>query len=206
MSKSKFEKLLAQAVEVKKTLDVLSKPHKLTAKAFLREALQIANSSHAKLDALEENLRRPQFPRANQFLRKSILFIKEPLCPCPPREVRRIAWLGKMDEAQAELASVGFNIFELFALAVRQTIKQHPTAFGELDSMDGYMQELASTKEKFQKLLSEIETAYGPEDLRIGQTDKKGFGQITFIVSEGAIPLAEGFPERLVNYLVEKNV
>lgn len=198
-----FNQICKKAVETKLRLDDLERPHKLSASAFLRDAVSIAGTTDARLDLVEKALSRPEFRWSQQFYRTSMKFIREATCPRPPNDVRRISWLGKIAEVTAELSSIQSSPFELFALASRTITREHPEFFGGVDDWDAFQKHLADTKTELEKFYKEIEAAYSPSDLIIDNADKEGRARVSFRISHGAVHLGDGFPERLVTWLKE---
>ncbi len=198
-----FQKLLREAVKVCAAYDEAEAQRKLTAKAFMRDALKKAGTSHAKLDALEKAIEAPVMERCRQFRRRAIRFLKEPLCTCFPTEPRKLTWLvqGGVDELYAELARVGSDIFELFALAVRDATRQYPDAFGTIEDMDTHQQKLKALAAERAEIFARIETSYTPCDLQIGTLDKRGNASVSFAISGGEVPLGPLAGERLTNWL-----
>jgi len=198
-----FQKLLREAVKVCDAYDKAEAQRKLSAKAFMRYALKKANTTPAKLDALEKAIEAPVMERCRQFRRNALRFLKEPFCTCFPTEPRKLTWLvhGSVDELYAELARVGSDIFELFALAVRDATRQFPEAFGSIEDIDQHEKRLKALAAERAELFAQIETSYTPADLQIGALDKRGNAPVTFAISGGEVPLGPQSGERLVNWL-----
>lgn len=204
MTTSPFNKLLKEALEASKKVEHLEAQRKLSAKAFLRDALKLANTSHEKLNLLETALENPIMQRSQQFYRSSLKLLKEPVgCSCFPTEPRRLTWLclGREDELYAELNMADSDIFKLFALAVRTATKKWPETFGTIEDMDAHKKALKEAIRTRDELYKEIEVRYTPLDLRIGEHDKEGRAQVTFAVSGGEVPIGSHAGERLVGWL-----
>lgn len=199
-----FIKLLTEAVKVCEAYDAAEKQRKLTAKAFLREALEVANTNNQRLDALEMAIERPIMERSRQFYRNALKFIKEPFCSCPPRLPRKLNWLvqGHTDELTAELATARSNTFELFALAVRTCTRKFPKAFGTITDMVAHNEKLKALELERNELYRQIETSYAPSDLQIRNVSG-GTANVSFAISGGEVPLGEHGGERLTGWLRE---
>ena len=198
---SKFDNLCKKTLELSKRYEELSRPHKLSPSAFLRDAMEVAGTTDERLDTLEKALTGPAFVRSNQFYRMAMKFIKEKGCTRPPNELRRLSWLGRLEEVTAELSSIGSSPFELFALAVPTMTRTNPEVFGDIENFILYQESLRTTRDKLENLFKQMERSYGPEDLEIGPTDKEGRARVSIKISKGAVHLGENFPERLVNWL-----
>jgi len=198
-----FIKLLTEAVKVCEAYDAAEKQRKLTAKAFLREALEVANTNNQRLDALEMAIERPIMERSRQFYRNALKFIKEPFCSCPPRKPSKLHWLsGHVDELTAELATARSNTFELFALAVRETTRKFPKSFGTIENMTLHNEKLHALQAERAELYRQIETSYTPADLQIRNVSG-GTASVSFAISGGEVPLGEHGGERLTGWLRE---
>lgn len=194
-------KLLKEAKALRLKLDDLERPAKLSKEAFQREAKEIAFTDESRLDRLAGVLTRPEYVYSNQFVRTACRWILESTCISPPKEVRRLSWLCKLDAVTAETAAVGSSIFELFALAVRIMAREHPEVFGTVENMEAHKKELEDTKEKYANALKKIESSYAPEDLIVDNPDNEGRARVSFKMTKGAVHLGDGFGERLVTWL-----
>jgi len=199
-----FTKLLKASVKVCEAYDKAEGQRKLTAKAFLREALTIANTDDKRLDELEKNIERPIMDRSRQFYRNALKFIREPFCANMPRQPKKINWLvqGHVDELTAELATARSNTFELFALAVRTAVKTFPESFGTITDMAKHEEKLRALELERNELYRQIETSYAPSDLQIRNVSG-GTANVSFAISGGSVPLGENCGERLTGWLRE---
>jgi len=204
MSNNDFTKLLKAAVKVCEAYDKAESQRKLTAKAFLREALEVANTDNARLDALETAIERPIMERSRQFYRNALKFVKEPFCSCPPRQPKKLNWLvqGHIDELTAELSTARSNTFELFCLAVRTAVKKFPESFGTITDMAAHGEKLKALQAERAELYRQIETSYTPSDLQMRNVSG-GSANVSFAISGGAVALGEHAGERLTGWLRE---
>lgn len=195
------KKDLKEAVRLAELLEKLSKPHKLSVIAFPRMAMEIAGTDDSRLDAFGEALKRPHLRCTKRYVIDSEKWVREGTCTCPPRELRRLAWLGRFEEVCSELASIGSNPFEAFAYAAREVAQKHPEKFGTVEDMDAYRQELEDTKQAYATLLEKIRTGYSSEDLIVDNPDDSGYARCSFRITKGAVPLGRDWPQHLINYL-----
>lgn len=196
------KKILREAVALAEKNERLSQVHKLTAPAFERMAKEYASTDDARLDALKEALERPIFRYSNAFLNNSRRWCKEGTCSSPPRDPRRLSWLGRYEDCCAELSTVGSNPFELFALAARQVAKEHPEKFGTITDMDAHKHELEDTKRAYAEALKRIETGYAAEDLIVDGVDSNGYGRVSLTITKGGVHIGgPDWPEHLVVWL-----
>jgi len=200
--KNDFIKLLKASVKVCEAYDKVEAERKLTAKAFLKEALEVANTDDKRLNALEKDIERPIMERSRQFYRNALKFIREPFCSNPPRKPHKLNWLvqGHIDELTAELSTARSNTFELFALAVRTAVKTFPESFGTITDMAKHEEKLRALELERNELYKQIETSYAPSDLQIRNVSG-GTASVSFAISGGAVPLGEHAGERLTSWL-----
>jgi len=201
--KNDFTKLLKQAVKTCEAYDKTEAERKLTAKAFLKEALEVANTDNKRLDALEKDIERPIMERSRQFYRNALKFLKEPFCANMPRQPKKINWLvqGHIDELTAELSTARSNAFELFALAVRTAVKTFPEKFGTITDMTAHSEKLKALEMERAELYRQIENSYTPSDLQIRNVSG-GTASVSFAISGGGVSLGEHAGERLTSWLI----
>jgi len=179
---------------------------KLSASAFLREAIRIADTTPERLRSLREKIFDPENPiwfEAKAALRRMVVSIRSPNWPGPSRELRRYNFL-LTEESLGEVVALGSSTFELAALAVLICAEEHPDAFGtceDLVAQDTKLMELALRRDELYKL---IETQYTADDLLIGTPDGKGHSVVSYKMSGGAVPLGPNAGERLVNFMLSQ--
>lgn len=195
------KKLLKEALVIKVKLDHLTERPKLRKEAFQRIANEIAGTDEGKLIRLSKALYKPEFVHSRQMLRTAERWIREDTCTAPPREIRRLTWLGNSEVAIAELSAFGSGLFELFALAVRNVAQKNPEVFGEHEDLDAHKREFEDTKARYESILQKIESSYAPTDLLIGRAAEDGTARVSFKVTGGEITIGRGCGERLMNWL-----
>lgn len=204
-----FADLVREAVEVTRELRALDNvaASKLTAEAYLRDAMRIAQTTSERLAKLRSELERPTGHNtfeAAATLRRMVAAIRSSNWPRPPRELRRLNFLTT-PETVAELAALGSSTFELFALGVQIAAEKHSADFGNCEDGDGYDRRLLDLAMRRDELYRQIENAYTSNDLLIGEPDAQGRSVVSFKLSGGAVPLGPHAGERLVNWMLINN-
>ena len=90
-----FDKALKEACKAYKELEKLQSESKLTADSFFKEALEAANIKESDLKPIAEALNSGKFPHCSAFVRSAEKWVREQTCKRPPRELRRLTWLGR---------------------------------------------------------------------------------------------------------------
>lgn len=203
-----FESLVQDALRVEREWRAQSTVAacKLTAAAFQREADQIAHinqEQRAKLRAQIDSA--TDMPHLQQVLRKMTAFIRTPNCTRPTAEMRRLRFLTS-DAADGQMAVLGSNVFQLFALAVERCADKYPDAFGLAESTEGHKQKLAELAQRRDELFAQIGVSYKPEDLMFDDVDATGRARVAFRVSNGRVPIypRENAGERLVALTLDR--
>lgn len=207
-TRTAFEQLVKEAAEAELQLRDLERParKKLSAKAFVAEAIANARSSPEKVAALRQTIEgnATAFPYILRFLRKSVHAIRESHMPAPPPSASHsyLSVLGR-DECGAELATLGSHVMELFCLAV-QDAERFPDVFGTATSSEGWKRDHAATKKRRDELFARIGKEFTRDDEAHDDVRPDGFARVTFRISGGAVtttPFANA-GERLVNWIV----
>lgn len=205
---SAFEQLVKQTVEAEFALRDLERParKKLSAKAFVAEAIRNAGTTPEKVAALRKAIEAnpAAFPNLARFLRRSAKAIAEQHMPSPPPSASH-AYLGVLgrDEAAAELAVVGSHVMEAFAIAVENAAQQWPDAFGTATSSEGWKRDYAAAlarRDEFRQRIPEDVTA---ADIDFGSLRPDGSTVPTLKISGGSVTLGprENLGERVVNWV-----
>lgn len=211
--RSPWLEVVAEAIAVVRALRALDERAsvKLSAGAFIRDALTYANTTREKTTTLRQTLEGDptRFPRTWAFMRQAQIFIAGPNCHNPPRDVGRLRFLGA-EAATPELATVGSHPMEAFALAVVIATDRHPEAFGSNEDWQGTERKRADLREKRTVLLQRIEQEATPADLQIIEGTACSLcarrHDIGYTVSGGAVVPGPGSGERLIEYLITQGV
>lgn len=202
-TKSEFDKLIAEGLNASRELERLRGPAKLSAGAFLRRSMQIADCNEDDLNRLEDRIEKGVgYDKLRYFLQKVVQYIQSPECSQP--SVRSYAYnfimRNEYDNVCQLLAGIGGNMFALQAIAVRKAVKEHPESFGEVEDMDAFMRSLKECESKLQDLYHKIEVSWTSEDVDI---QFSGTADLFFIRFKGT-PVSvgtKGCGESLVNHL-----
>jgi hypothetical protein len=199
-----LSEIVAECVAIeqeRKARDTLA-AWKLSAAAFLREAIRIADTQPERLRELREKIYDPENPmwfEAKAALRRMVVSFRSPNWAGPSRELRRYNFL-LTGETLSEVVALGSSTFELAALAVLITTEEHPDAFGKCEDLVAHEKKLMALALRRDELYQQIETQYTADDLLIGKPDAKGNAVVSFKISNGAVTLGPNAGERLVSW------
>lgn len=200
--KSQFTELLEEAVAVTVEMEALDRNHRLSASAFLREAIKLANTTRERLDALQKIIdERPGFEQTKGFLMSLSRTLEH--CSRPFPDTKRMGHAG-LESATAELGTGGYTAMEAQCLAVQRLIDWYPETFGIVDDPEGHAKKVKALRDRHARLYERLKTEYGPEDLLIGQPDRESKALITFKVTGTSVTLAplDNAAERLVRWAI----
>lgn len=205
---------VAEAVATERELRDLDAPArmKLTARAFVREALRHANTTPEAAAALRQTLEADplKFPATWRFIRQATAFIAGANCPNPPHDPGRLRFLGS-EAALPELVGVGSHPMAAFAVAAMMAAEKSPASFGESEDPEATERRRAALRDQRTALLERIEREYSPADLSFSEPSEQrlraeGYMKVTFAISGGEVTVGRGCGERLVNWLVARGV
>lgn len=198
---------VTECVKVVQELRALDSPlqRKLTAAAFLKSAMRIANTTEERLRALREKIFDPEktmYFEIKAFLRRAVVAIQSPNWPGPSRELRRYNFMIT-PEALAETVALGSSTFEVFALAVLIAIEAHPECFGTCVDLLAHQKRLVDLGMRRDDLYEQIgKTDWGPEEILTSPPDSTHRVLQTFVLSRGAVSVhpKDNAGERLVGW------
>jgi len=199
-----FATLVHECAEITKELrahDTLA-ACKLSAPAFLREALRIAGITEQRLGEVEEKLSDPlRWFEARAVIRRLTAAFASVNWVAPSAEIRRYNW-AMTAEALAEIVAVGSSTFEIAALAAKHAMEKYPESFGSCTDLAAHQKRLVELTLRRDELRHQIETQYTSDDLLIGEPNAQGNARVSFKLSGGAVPLGPNLGERLTNWLI----
>mgnify|MGYP001578834606 CR=1 FL=1 len=201
-----FDKALKEACKAYKELEKLQSESKLTADSFFKEALEAANIKESDLKPIAEALNSGKFPHCSAFVRSAEKWVREQTCKRPPRELRRLTWLGREADVSAECGRLKTDFFALFALATQTIIKKNPESFGGIEDWGSHHRKIEKVRQQLDELYSQIESSYDSSDLIIGEPDKKGNCKISFKATNGEVLLGLNAGERVVDWFSANQV
>ena len=182
-------------------------PVKLSAKGCLRMALDIAQTDEKALEELAEVLEASPdtFPHVCQFLRNCMRWVREPTFTMPTRDMRRYTWLAgrHFDRVVAEAGALNSSVFELVALAIWKVAQEHPECFGTVDDYEEHQKRIRHLEQRLEQLYRQIEDSFTREDLCYVGPLRDGYVKVGFKVTEAQVPLAPGFGQRLVEWVLQ---
>lgn len=188
-----FAAVVRAAAELEKQrrkLDTLE-GFKLSPSAFFREALAAARSTPERISKLRGLLESnsPGLDAARSTLLKMVRAYRSPNWSGPPAELRRLNYLLS-DGADAEVAALGFSVFELSCVAAQLTAEKHPQDFGEAESSQGVQQRLLELTLKRDQLFQRIASEFAPDDLLLDDWDAAGKCRASFKMTNGEVSIA----------------
>src|SRR5258708_15004324 len=143
---SAFTELLKKTLSIEREHRKLTSlaGSKLSAKAFLADAVTFARSDLKALAALRRELEGggAGLDAARAALRKTVAAVRSPNFPWVPSDPSRLRYLGS-DAALAELAMVHSTLPMLFAVAVLVATERHPESFGPVEDHQAWAQRVA---------------------------------------------------------------
>jgi hypothetical protein len=202
---ARLNKLLKQGVPLFVELQGLtSMPIKLSAKGSFDMATIIAGSSEENIAGLNKLLieKSEEYRYSNQFVRNSIKWIKEKTFTMPTKDIRRYTWLAgpNYDAVIAELASLQSFIYELIAVAIYRVTQSNPEVFGTIDDINYYHARVNELNKELDQICKDIESGYSRTDLQFSDINSDGYAKVSFKISNGEVPVAEGCGRRLIEW------
>jgi len=205
---SSFNDLLKRALAVEREYrKMASLPgQKLTAKAYLADAMKNARCDAKDLARLRREFEDPDGPgldAARFALRKMINAVRAPNYPWPPGEPARMRHLVP-DAALAELTNIHATPMLLFALAVQTAGERYPESFGEVENHEAWKRRVGELERERVELYRKLATSHGYEDHLEGPVDGDGRVLPSFKITNGEVRAypRENSGERLVAWLL----
>jgi len=206
---TEFLRLVKEACAVTRKVRELEglASHRLTAKALLRETVEVGGTTIAKVHELRKLIEKgtPGFEDSVRSLRRSITFLESQRWSTAPRDPRSLNWLFS-EATKHELSAKGYSGLELFCVAVEKAGEESPEVFGSVESSEEHSKNFAAAKARQEELYALLNTSYTADDLLIGELDRAGRATVTFKLSEGQVLVApqRDAGERLVAHLISK--
>jgi hypothetical protein len=187
---SAFESLVRDRTTVERELRLLDSPRgfKLSASAFLKEAMAIAQSNSQRLAKLREALQGDSSPATQATLRKMTVFIRSNNCSQPTRDIGRLNFLTTPN-CLIELLQLGHTTFELFALSALIAGESHAESFGEAESSSIVRQRIVELGLRRDELNEKIATSFSAADLSYDSPDAQGKALVYFRLTAGKTPV-----------------
>src|SRR2546426_19445 len=171
-----FEQIVKEAVETEFELRRLQEPRhrKLTAAAFVKQALSYSGSTAEKVEKLRRAIEANPagFPQTLRFLRRATQAVRTSTMTSPPAAASHpyFSTFGR-DDAQAELATVASHVLEAFVIAVQDAAQLDPSAFGDATDLAVYQKTFQGLQLRRQQLFQRIGTEFMVGDLAFERYD-----------------------------------
>ncbi len=191
MAKKSFGQAILKALELERELARLqsSRGSALSKKAFLRDAMALAEVDDAELDALESRL--DKWPHAKGFVGRIKSVIRDGRFPSCPKDGSRLGVYG----LEAAGSETGISPLKFFALAVRQS---DPSWFGEADSRENVLERVDELLEQRKLALKAIREGWDHRDVFVD--DREG---VRFHWFPGlSMTPARDWPQRVVAHVL----
>lgn len=146
---SATEDALHEAAEATRAMREWRSRGRISAEACIARVLTLAGSTVAQMAETRRTIETSspeRFPASRSLLRTASQEIERQRWARPPAEKRRLSYLGATDLAEAELASIGGNLWMLVGVAYQIAAERAPAAFGALSVEDeaGEREDLAT--------------------------------------------------------------
>lgn len=197
-----LDDLVAQAVDFERRLAALPRP-RLTAEAFLAQALKAANATQADLDMLAARL--PEVPGVRILIGDLAVWVRDGhlTAPPPPERARKLLAAGPASAA-GDVAAVGASPYLVLAAAVAECNRRWPSAFGEVDDLTTLGKEAARLRDRLDATYAAMPAALRVDvDVDFDQTSltnperDRGLALVKFRRWPG-VALAPDWPVRIV--------
>ena len=166
----------SRKVESMKSLDSC----RLTAKGLLKECIENAGSTAAKIKSLRFLIDRGTgLEDCQRSVNRSVTFLQSRRWSQAPKDYRSLNWLFT-DQSRSELAAKGYQQYEAFCVAVVRASETYPEIFGEVESSEDYNRQFAELQARQNELMEKINKGYGADDLIISDLDRAGRGTVSF--------------------------
>lgn len=167
---SKLEKTVQEAVAVQREIDSLPNNPKLSAQAFLAQAMAQAGTTKRKLDALEGRLSDPAYSLAAAFIKR----LERDVClsenyGSPPTNGSKLVRAYGRESTMAELNGIGAAPLDCLALASRWAVARRPERFGTLEDLNEHFENVEDLYRKRDSLLHKMQSVMVGSDLLIDQ-------------------------------------
>lgn len=183
---------------------------KLSAKAFLSEALAIANCDKSRAIEVERMRSDPDFDAARALIDSvSRLYLEANMSePVPSAQLARFARIYGREGSRAELAQAGVKLAEAFAAAALIATKAKPAAFGTIESRSEHATALKKLIAERERIFGIVENTFSAQDLVItapasASLRDAGLTHTCFRRGGGVVAIGEGSGERLCAHLLD---
>ena len=162
-----LDKILDEAVAVRRKLRRLEENRKLTFPAFLAEALELADSTHQEIKDLDEKIKtHPGTHEAQAFLRRLVAALRESTYPRCPSDPGKILNCYGSDGAAIELSNLGATISQAVAVAVMVVHRRWgDDAFGVIENWQKFETDTENLQSRLDHLADKMRAVVCGDDL-----------------------------------------
>lgn len=164
---------------------------KLSAKAFMRDALNKAKTKPIRLEELERALG-PGTADAEAFIRRVSHELRRPNWTALPNDLTMFTRVYGSADAEQQLTAAGFSVGEAVAVAVQRATREAPEAFGTVDLPKKSDGEVKAVRRDYEALVFRL--TFSPVDLTVGED------AVTFRFTGDAVRLAPNWRDELVRW------
>ena len=209
VTRTKFDKALDKALEIRRALDAAEASTKLSGPAFIRDACKLANCTEQRLIEIEDQLAKAvsNTGSAESFVRRMVAFFREPNAPNVPTDCGKFMRAYGSAEAAAQIAEMKATVGEFLALGVRQCTQRFPEAFGEVEDFEQHQARIADLRHRLVESYVCLEELVSGEDFEMDWASvtanerQAGLCRIRFRRHPDTV-FREGWPVDLVSALL----
>lgn len=204
--KSKLDELIAEAAGIVQQLERLGQNRKLTASAFLDEAITLADTTREDVEKLALDLdTKPGLDPARAFVSKLVRVFRESTYPRCPRDPGKVLNCYGSDAAFQALTSLGATVAQAMAVAVMRVHQKFGNdVFGMIADWDRYEKETTDLRDRLAGIYEEMKDAVSGADLDTSQEGlfqdeiARGLSRTRFRKAPGIGPHHGDWPRELV--------
>lgn len=163
---SMLDQKLKQAVQIQHKLNLLPPTPRLSAKAFVAEAMRNAGIDESDLDGVAEKIEQSSYSTPKSFLRTLTREVAgSPNYPRPPTDASRVERAYGSDNLLSELNAIGVSPLQVVAVAAKHVAERQPERFGTVSSWERFDAKRNDLERQRREIMMEIEKALTIDDL-----------------------------------------
>lgn len=211
--RTRLDKIIAAALRAKRELRKLeSGGRKLTFPAFQAMALEIADTTEAKINKLETRLANANgADNVRAYVRRLAKAISEPTIPRPFPDAAKAARVYGFEELAGEMGVFRTNAAELQVLAARAAWARYgDRVFGSVDDLARFEERESDLRSALVDLCNQMRDAVSGADLIMASTDlppdqrRAGLVKMTFRRAPDVLMSSDDWPLRLLDAIQAK--
>lgn len=172
-NKPDFNRCVSNAADVQIELSSLESQTKLSANAFLAEAMWTAKCTLSLLGRIEKKLKETNAPAITAFLRKIAKEFAEPTSPRPPNDLARVSKIGRIyggDDLTAQISMLGFTLPGIVAYGAKLSTTRYKDRFGNIEDFDAHVVKIADLQSELKSCYREMQATVSGSDLIFDQS------------------------------------